>query len=256
MPAEKHFDAFRRFHVSAMGEKAREICEDTAYDSLTFEEKLELIIDAEIEARAGRRLDKLVREAGFKLPGACVEEILYPSGRKLSKDRVTRLAECAWVDEARVLAIIAKTGCGKSYVAQAFGVAACRKGHHVRYVRMQDLFSRLAVARSEGTHHDLIHSLKTVSLLIIDDFMTTPISTQNAVDLLEVVEARDGKAATIITSQLEPEDWYLNIDDELIADTLLNRLATGSIFLDIEGPNMREHMSGGKVREKEKEKEG
>jgi DNA replication protein DnaC len=117
---------------------------------------------------------------------------------------------------------------------------------------MQDLFSRLAVARSEGTHHDLIRALKTVSLLIIDDFMTTPISTRNAVDLLEVVEARDGKAATIITSQLEPEDWYLNIDDELIADTLLNRLATGSIFLDIEGPNMREHMSGGKGREKEK----
>ena len=100
-------------------------------------------------------------------------------------------------------------------LTQAFGVAACRKGHHVRYVRMQGLFSRLAVARSEGTHHDLIHALKTVSLPVIDDFMTTPISTQSAVDLLEVVEARDGKAATIITSQPRPKDWYPDIDDDL-----------------------------------------
>ena len=56
---------------------------------------------------------------------------------------------------------------------------------------------------------------KTVQLLIVDDFMTTPIATQNAVDLSRSLEAREGRAATLIASQLEPNEWYLRIEGEL-----------------------------------------
>ena len=73
--------------------------------------------------------------------------------------------------------------------------------------------------------------------------MTTPISTQDAVDLFEIMEAREGKQATLIASQLEPEEWYLRIEGELMADSILNRIATASRYLDIEGPNMREYFA-------------
>ena len=84
---------------------------------------------------------------------------------------------------------------------------------------------------------------KSVDLLIIDDFMTTPITTQNSIDLFEIMEAREGRRATIIASQLEPNEWYLRIEGELMADSILNRIATGARFIDLEGPNMRDHLA-------------
>lgn len=84
---------------------------------------------------------------------------------------------------------------------------------------------------------------KSVALLLVDDFMTTPISTQNSVDLFEVMEAREGRRATVIASQLEPNEWYLRIEGELMADSILNRIATGARYIDLEGPNMREYFA-------------
>ena len=84
---------------------------------------------------------------------------------------------------------------------------------------------------------------KTVQLLIVDDFMTTPVTTQNAVDLFEIMEAREGRAATLIASQLEPNEWYLRIEGELMADSILNRVATGARYVDLDGPNMREYLA-------------
>ena len=93
--------------------------------------------------------------------------------------------------------------------------------------------------------------LKTVKLLIVSDFMTTPISTQDAANLFEIMEAREGRQATLIASQLEPEEWCLRIEGELMADSILKRIATASRYLDIEGQNMREYFA-----EQKAEKEG
>ena len=62
-------------------------------------------------------------------------------------------------------------------------------------------------------------------------------------DLFEIMEAREGRAATLIASQLEPNEWYLRIEGELMADSILNRIATGSRYIDLDGPNMREYFA-------------
>ena len=174
-----------------------------------------------------------------------MEDIVYLPDRKLSRDRVARYASCKWVEDNEVLVIISKTGCGKSYLCQALGNSACRNLHGVTYTRMADMFAELSRARAhaDGSYFEKMDRLKTIKLLIIDDFMTTPISTQDAVDLFEIMEAREGRQATLIASQLEPEEWYLRIEGELMADSILNRIATASRYLDIEGPNMREYFA-------------
>ena len=78
----------------------------------TFEEKMALLLDAESDARNSRKLAKRVKEAGFKDEGACVEDVVYIPERSLSKDRIKRFAECAWVQDCETLVIISKSGCG------------------------------------------------------------------------------------------------------------------------------------------------
>lgn len=245
MLSEEDFDLFRQFRCRAMGETLRTIVNDEAYDKFTFEEKVKLMLDAEAQARRDRKVAKIVREANFKNPKACIEDIIYLPHRSLVRDRMARYAECGWVERCEVMVVISKTGGGKSYLCQALGNAACRKLHKVHYIRLADLFDELnrARAKGNGSYFETVDLYKSVELLILDDFMTTPIDTQSAVDLFEIIEAREGRTSTLIASQLEPNEWYLRIQGELMADSILNRLATGAHYIDLEGPNMREYFA-------------
>ena len=192
---EEHFELFKKFRVKAMGDKLREMVEDESYDELTFEQKMVLLVEAEDSARRSRKVAKLVKEAGFKDASACVEDVLYLPGRTLSKDRIARYAECAWVENCEVVVVISKTGCGKSFLTQALGNAACRRLIPVRYTRLAGICDDLNRARAaaDDSYFEKMDGYKSVDLLIIDDFMTTPITTQNSIDLFEIMEAREGR---------------------------------------------------------------
>ena len=154
-------------------------------------------------------------------------------------------AAAAGAQASQVLPLCRFLHKGKSFLSQALGNAACRRLIPTRYVRLADMCDELNRSRAsnDGTYYSRMDTLKTVQLLIVDDFMTTPIATQNAVDLFEVMEAREGRRATVIASQLEPNEWYLRIEGELMADSILNRIATGARYVDRDGPNMREYFA-------------
>ena len=245
MLTEGHFDMLTRFRVRATGDKLREMAEDDSHDRYGFEERMETLIGAEASARRDRKVAKLVREARFKPPSACVEDVVYLRGRRLGRDRVARLASCGWVEGREVVVIVSKTGCGKSFISQALGNAARRGLFTVRYARLADIMDDLNRCRAagDGSYYERMDACKRVQLLIVDDFPTTPIATRGAIDLFEIMEAREGRAATLIASQLEPNEWYLRIEGELMAGSTLNRVATGARHIDLDGPSMREYFA-------------
>ena len=120
-----------------------------------------------------------------------------------------------------------------------------------RYIRLSNLSGELNRARmaADGSYYRAMDRFKSVKLLIIDDFLATPIETVNSVDLFEILEAREGRRATLIASQLEPNEWYLRIEGELIADSILGRVASACRYLDIDGPNMRKWLTDNKPRD-------
>lgn len=242
MLTEEHFDLFTKYKVRAMGDKLREIVEDVAYDSKTFEEKIEMMLDAEVDARYMRKVERLSKIAGFKQQKACVEDIVYVEGRSLNRDRIARFAKCDWVKDHDTVVIISKTGGGKSYISQALGNAACRAEYSVIYRRLADLLRDLDIARTNGDFYSEMDKITDVDLLILDDFFTTPVSERGIIDLFEILEARESRRATVFASQIDPAEWYIRIDAEVIADSILNRITKRARFIDIEGPNMREYM--------------
>ncbi len=86
-----------------------------------------------------------------------------------------------------------------------------------------------------------IDTYKTVRPLIIDNFKTAPVATQNIIDLFEIMEAREGRAATLRAFQLEPNEWYLRIEGKLMANSIPNQAVDEARFVDLDGPNMREY---------------
>ena len=240
MFTEEHLQLFTTFRVRTFGHKIQEILDDPDYDDVSVEDKIIEALEAEQLARTNRKIEKYLKAARFKNPEASVEDIHYRPDRQLSRERINRLASLRWIDEPLNVVIIAATGAGKSYLAQALGTHACRNLHSVSYWRLSELATQLELlATQPEKRHKLLTAAINAGVLILDDFFTTPISMQSTWALFEILEGRDGKAPTVVASQLEPEDWYRAIDDSITADSLLNRLIRPALFLRPDGPNMR-----------------
>jgi DNA replication protein DnaC len=201
---------------------------DKAVSELSFEERVGLMVDAEWTSRKNNRLNLLLRNAGFSMPEACVEDIEYHPDRELDKALITRLSTCNFVEEHHNVIILGATGSGKSYLANAFGVTAARMLHTVRYVRLPDLLGELAIARAEGTYRKVMKQLKQLKLLVLDEWLLYQLKEPEARDLLEIAESRYKKASTIFCSQHDVGDWHQKIGESTIADAILDRIVHDS----------------------------
>jgi DNA replication protein DnaC len=197
-----------------------------------------LLADAEWIHRANRKLTARLKAAKLKLP-ACVEDINYRHPRGLTKAALLDLSTSRWVAAHQTVILTGPTGLGKSYLACALAHKACRDGYTVAYRRVSRLFDELAQARADGTYLTALRRLAKVQALVLDDFGLEPLGAAERKVLLEVLEDRYGLAATIITSQLDPDDWHPVIGDETVADAICDRLVHGAHRLKLTGESLR-----------------
>ena len=113
-------------------------------------------------------------------------------------------------------------GSGKSYLACAFGMEACKQFFSVRFIRLPELLTDLAIARGEGTIKRLLQQYQKVTLLILDEWMLIALKETEARDLLEIVHSRHKRASTIFCSQFAPAGWYTKIGEATLADAILD----------------------------------
>lgn len=227
--------------LTAMADAFRTQMQDPAFSELPFEERLGLLVDIEWSRRKSNRLAKLIKNADFHFPGALVEDIEYHTDRKLDKAQITKLSSCSYIGEAHNIVILGASGAGKTYMACAFGIAACRSFYTVRYIRLPELLNELAIARSAGVYQKTMKQYKKVSLLIIDEWLLVPLQGSEARDLLEIVEARHKKGSTIFSSQFAPAGWHGKIGEGTLADAILDRIVHDSYTIFIDGDvSMRE----------------
>jgi len=216
---------------------------DSAFHELSFEERVGLMVDAEWTSRQNNRLARLIRNAGFSIPEACLEDVEYHPDRELDKALITRLGTCNFVDEHHNIVIMGATGGGKTYMANAFGVAAARKLYSVRYIRLPDLLGELAIARAEGTYRKVIKTYKQTKLLILDEWLLYPLKDTEARDLLEITEARYKKASTIFCSQFDVGGWHQKIGEPTLADAICDRIVHDSYRIVIAEHNRDDSVS-------------
>lgn len=230
--------------LSAMAEAFRDQIQDNALVEMSFEERFGLIVDIEWARRKNNRLSKLIRSAGFSDNNACIENVEYAADRKLDKTQIATLATCNYIQEKHNIVILGAAGAGKSYLGCAFGVAACRNFLRTRYIRLPELFNDLLVARGEGAYKQLIKEYKKIALLVLDEWLLTPLSSVEARDLLEIVEARHKRASTIFISQFAPQGWHSKIGEETLADAIVDRIVHDSHVIQIEGKDSMRKKKG------------
>lgn len=209
--------------------------------SLGFAERFGMVVDAEVTHRDNTRLQRLLRQAKFK-QAASLDQFIAEPARGIDRVTVANLTPCTWVDKGQNLVLTGATGTGKTWLACALGHQACRKGYSVLFQRLSLMLEDLRIARADGSFKRKVASLARYDLLILDDLGTSDsFLPEHREYLLEVVDARLGLHATLVTSQYPIKRWhdYLGGGNPTVADAILDRLLSGAIRIALEGESMR-----------------
>ncbi len=221
-----------------MAKSLQERLADPKQASLCHGEFVGLLVQDERTHRDNLRLRRLLRKAKLRQE-ASLEDIDCRTARGLSQQVILELANPEWVAAHRNVLISGPTGIGKTFVACAMGNAAARAGYTVLYLRAPRLFETLQQSRGDGSHLKALARLSRVQLLLIDDFLLTPLVDWEQRDLLEVIEDRYQLGATVIASQCPINDWHPNIGDPTIADAICDRLLHNAYKIELRGDSMR-----------------
>ena len=210
-----------------------------AYKELSFEERFGMLVDKEMLGRENRKLRMLLSKARLRYSGACIEDINFRTRRGITKEVLLKLSRNGWIKDKRNIIITGSTGVGKTYIACALGVSACRAGISTYYARLPRLFQELKIARADGSYVKLLQKLSRVNLLIVDDWGLSSLSDTERRDFLEIMEDRYNVRSTIVSSQIPVDKWHDVIGDPTIADAICDRLVHNSHKLRLTGKSMR-----------------
>ena len=147
--------------------------------------------------------------------GGIIHQLYYQvnanAQRGINKEQLLQFSDGLFISKGENILITGSTGCGKSYLACALGRQSCMLGYRTLYLSMNRFIESVANARLDGTYVKWLNQIAKTPLIILDDFGLQPLDHPMKLTLLQILEDRYAKGATIITSQLPVKSWYVYI---------------------------------------------
>ena len=236
MTAKQTIQRLKTMRMSTMAKAYQsQLDEPDRYKDLDFEERFAMLVDVEYSNRQSNKVIRLIKEAEFEQPQASIIDINYEAGRKLNKSLIQRLANCEYIAENRNVFITGATGCGKTYLATALGIEACKQYYSTKFIRMNDFYIEADIAKEQRTYDKLLKKYAKPRLLIIDEWLLLKPSEEEARVIFDLLHKRRDHSSTIFCSQYHQNEWYeqLGGEDNPLADAILDRIIHDSYELNI-----------------------
>jgi DNA replication protein DnaC len=205
---------------------------------LSYTEFLELLLGDELQRRQDTAVDRRLRSAAVDIDQT-FERFDWDAAITVDRDKLKELLSLEFIEHKENILICGPVGVGKTFIANALAHSACRRGLKVLMLRATAMFKKLLQSRADNSYERELRKLISPDLLIIDDFGLQRLAGDQSGDFYEVIIERYGKASTVITSNRDLQEWMALFDDQIMANSALDRLAHNAHQLIIEGESYR-----------------
>lgn len=229
----------KSMRFSGMAEALEEVFLDPNADLLPFHVKVRRIVDAEWDLRYNKKLNRFIKKATLKYPGADFDETIYDPERMLDSHIIEELAKCNWIEQGKNLIVTGKSSSGKSYLANALCICSLRKFKTVKYIKASQLINELSKAEKMDNYQEVLNQMASYDLLAVDDFGLMNLDINKCRNLFEVFDSRDPHKSTLVISQIPVASWYDMFQEHTYAEACLARLLSEAYRLEMNGRNMR-----------------
>jgi DNA replication protein DnaC len=216
-----------------------QVAEDAARVNLPYDQFLLALAEQEVQRRETNRRSELIKQARFPTPKE-LADFQFSRLEDFPAQRLLALAEDAsYLKRAESVLMVGHPGLGKTHLAIALGLAACRLGYKVRFYNAAALVNDLTVAQDEHRLQRFITPLLKYKLLILDELGFIPFSPGGAQLLFQLCSALHERVALLVTTNLAFADWTQVFGDERLTGALLDRLTFRAHIFEFRGESYR-----------------
>jgi len=205
---------------------------------LTYLEFLALLLQDEVLGRENNKFKMRMKRAHLR-SDKTLENFDFDFNPKMNKVQILELASCRFIHEKAPVLIVGPTGTGKSHIAQAIAHCAVRQGIDVLWLSQTKLFEELQAAKAAGHYEKKFSELVKIPLLIVDDFGLRPLRPPQDEDFHALISQRYENTSTLVTSNLDFNEWGEAFPNRLLAAATLDRLKHNAHRVILDGPSFR-----------------
>ncbi|HEY6373353.1 MAG TPA: IS21-like element helper ATPase IstB [Candidatus Sulfotelmatobacter sp.] len=214
------------------------VARQCAEESVDYPRYLLRMTELELLDRERRACERRIHQARFPVVKSLdtFEFLALPA---LNKALVLELIRCEFLQRRENVLLLGNSGTGKTHLALALGLAACQRGHRVRFTTAAAMVHELMEARDEKRLLRFQKQLASYELLIVDELGFVPLSKSGAELLFEVFSQRYERGSTLVTSNLPFQEWTEVLGSERLTGALLDRLTHHVHILEMNGESYR-----------------
>jgi DNA replication protein DnaC len=214
------------------------VARQCADESVDYPRYLLRMTELELLDRERRATERRIHQARFPVVKS-LDSFHFLAIPALNKTLVLELARCEFLERRENVLLLGNSGTGKTHVALALGLAACQRGHRVRFTTAAALVHELMEARDEKRLLRFQKQMASYELLIVDELGFVPLSKTGAELLFEVFSQRYERSSTLVTSNLPFQEWTEVLGSERLTGALLDRLTHHVHILEMNGESYR-----------------
>jgi DNA replication protein DnaC len=206
---------------------------------LSYQEFLARLLRAEWHGKQESALNWRIRRAALPEQWS-LESFPFKRQPGVSRRQITDLASLDFVARAENLVFIGQTAVGKTGLATGLLLKALQNGHRGLFLKAQDLFDEMYASLADRSSRKLLNRLARIDLLVIDEMGYLNLRPEQTNVFFRLMEERYGRKATIITTNLEYEQWHNFLGNKALCDAVLSRIRHHCHTIRIVGPPLRE----------------
>lgn len=216
----------------------RKLATQAAEGNLTHEQFLHLLIEQEVQLREQNALKQRIRYAHFPSEKT-LSDFDFTAIPQLNKPLILKLAQGEYLNKAQNIVLLGNSGTGKTHLATALGMEACRQGKRVAFYTAADLVTLLLESSAQYQLSRLETRLKKLDLLIVDELGYLALDESGAKLLFSIFAGRYERKSLIVTTNLPFEQWDTVFKDAAMTAALVDRLTHHCHLLEMNGDSYR-----------------